>query len=377
MGDWNLNLKTDLMTDRASFLRALGNDLSKRSREFQQSTGQLAASVREYCARPTPEALDQAQQSWKETMYRWEHFELFQVGPLAEGGKVLKYNIYAWPGQAHFCRIDEEALKASKDVNYKLPSNPNRKGLQALEYLLFDQVLESHCPLGNGVAIEWNAQAPEQKWASRCAYLDRLVVDLDLQSTQLVQAWGDADANAMTQLIGHAEQEESMMQALYESLFYVDLELKNKKIAAPAGLDPKHCPSSPEPCLDRQEFPFANFSRQGIEANVLALIDVVFGPPLGERQGGLSGLIRAKGRDDVADRTEASLIELANLIQTDPSSSLPDLIQNQNQENCEITSLSWVCRLRVALKSLASDLKREYASILDLQIPDASDGDND
>ncbi len=373
--DSTLVVPRDLTTTPQKFLQALGSKLVTRSQAFAQATENLETAGLNYCQTMTPQLQAAAADQWRQTMSLWQSFELFQVGPLAENTKSLKYSIYAWPEPVNFCKIDEAALAFAEDPAQELPPNYNRKGLQAIEYLLFEPTLNSRCAASNATGQAWNAQTEVRKRESRCAYLKPLLAELKQNARTFSDAWGSPESNPLFN--PNASDPMPQLQALFENLFYADVELKNKKIAAPAGQDVKYCPQSPLPCPERKEFIFADFSRQAIDANIRSLVDLVFGPAVPARTGGFSALMRAAGRDDVADRTEDASEKLLHLTQSNPGDNLDSLIGDQNQENCEVSAISWLCSVRTQIKLLAADFKQEYTSILQLKIPEGPQGDND
>jgi hypothetical protein len=370
-------LNLGMSTTRADFLARLGRDLAAKAGRFKNSAEEFQAKVSNFCEQLTPDSQASAQQGWRNMMSLWQHFEVFQLGPLSENARTLKSSIYVWPDPANYCEIDEESLKAKQNSAYALARNLNRRGLMATEYLLFDSALKSSCDPNTAKANRWEALNSEQKWQARCAYLKPVAADLLVQGEKLSLAWGTPEDNYISRRLGNAAEEQNLIQALYEDLFFFDIKVKNNKLAAPAGHDVKYCSSSPVPCLDKEEFPYSHFSRVALDINTKAFVDLIFGPDQGQRQGGFSALIRAEGRADVADRSEVLASRLLSLVQEDADASLQELIQKQALENCELSTTSWLCRMRSGIKAFAFDLKNEYQAILNVKIPEAAAGDND
>lgn len=373
-------LKFGLTTTRVDLLKRLGDDLSIKAKDFQTTANTLAESTLAYCEAPSAESLANAQNAWRSTMDAWQYFEVFQIGPVAENAKVLKFNIYAWPDPANYCRVDEEALKASKTASYKLPPNYNRKGLQAIEYLLFDSSLGSRCAAGSATVNEWSALPTETKVATRCAYLKALTNEVAAQGATLQSKWGVPGANYLTQILADNDKVNQTIQTLYEAAFYVDLEIKNQKLAGPAGIDTRYCNKVPEACPENAEFVYSNHSRQAVNVNIAAFVDMLFGSAKSGRAGGLSALVRAEGNgaaNAVVDRTEAIAATLAAQTAEDPESTLDQLIAKFAKENCDLSSASWICQTRNGIRQIFTDLKGEYAAILKVKAPSAAAGDND
>lgn len=372
-------LKFGLTTTRVELLRRLGDDLAVRAKDFRAAAEALRDTTAGYCASPSAESLAAAQDSWRAVMNIWQYFEVFQIGPVVDNAKVLKFNIYAWPDPANYCKIDEEALKSTKSTAYKLPPNNNRKGLQAVEYALFEETLQSRCNAGTAVAQQWNALDTSGKTAARCSYLKFLTTEIALQGANLESRWGVPGNSYLTPILGDPAKVNQAIQALYEAAYYVDLEVKNQKMAGPAGIDTRYCSNAPEPCLEKAEFAFSGFSRQAINVNLEAFADMLFGSAASGRAGGLSALVRAEGASGLAsaDRTETLASNLAAIAKDDADSSLDQLIEKFAKENCDSSAATWICKTRNSIRQIFSDLKGEYAEVLKVKAPAAAAGDND
>jgi predicted lipoprotein len=374
------SLPFGLTTTRVDLLKRLGDDLSFKAKDFRISVDALKDATAQYCAAPSTDTLDIAQTRWREVMGIWQYFEVFQVGPLSENAKSLKTSIYGWPDPANYCKIEEESLKASKSVTYRLPPNNNRKGLQAVEFLLFNSATQSRCASG-AVATEWNTLTDELRTAARCSYLKPLTNELASHGLDLESRWGRPGDNYLSRIVDDRTKVDLVIQSLYEAAFYIDLEFKNQKLAGPAGLDAKYCKSAPTPCLSTAEFAFSGYSREAMKVNVSAFIDMMFGSKNGGRLGGLSALVRNEGIQsqggDVADRTEKAVVDWEASAQSDEASTLDQLVVKLAGEDCDASATSWVCRTRNGIRKIFIDFKGEYAAILKVQAPAAAAGDND
>lgn len=380
LGSSSSALKFGLTTTRTELLQRLGKDLSLKAKDFRVAADALKNSTADYCASPSAESLAEARASWRSVMDVWQYFEVFQVGPVSDGAKILKYNIYAWPDPANYCRIDEEALKSTKSASYKLPPNYNRKGLQAVEYFLFDESNASRCAAGSTASNEWNNLAADAKVATRCSYLNALTQEIANQGSTLETQWGTPDNNYITQALTDPARVDQLIQSLYEASYYIDLEVKNQKLAGPAGIDTRYCDKTPEPCLANAEFSLSGYSRQAVDINIAAFTDMFFGSSQSGRAGGLSALVRAEGNgkaDAVAERSEKLAAGLAQAAQTEPGASIDQLVTAFAKENCDASANSWICQTRNGIRQIFTDLKGEYASILKVKAPAAAAGDND
>jgi predicted lipoprotein len=367
-----------LRLNQNDLFRQLGDGIARQNAKFAASTVTLGQAIESYCQNPVSNNKAPVQAAWKETMLVWEELELFQVGPIAKNEKELKTAIYGWPQQTNTCRIDEEAIKASKNAYYTLPINTNRKGLQGIEYLVFTPTLMSACSAASATTKEWNALTPDARAQARCAYLKPLAAELQANATTLTQVWGTEGNNYLTSVIGNAAAEKAALQSLYENLFYLDIEVKNYKLATPAGHDPMFCPNSPAPCVGKDEFPLSGISREAIQSNIKAFTNLIYGfeDANQKRPGGFAALVRDIGGTDVATRSEALTRDLSAVF-ANQDASLSELIAAQKAENCEQSQISILCQLRKSIKEVSNELKYEYSKLLALTVPAGPQGDND
>lgn len=367
-----------LRLNQNDLFRQLGDGISRQTAAFAASTVKLGEAIESYCSSPSANDKAPVRAAWKEAMLLWEELELFQVGPIATDEKQLKTAIYGWPQQANTCRIDDESIKALKNSDYALPINTNRKGLQGMEYLLFEDKLASSCSANSAITAEWNTLSPDTRAQARCAYLKPLAMELKANANTVAQVWGPEGNNYLTSVIGNADAEKAALQSLYENLFYLDVEVKNYKLATPAGHDPMYCPNSPAPCLGKDEFPLSGISREAIQANIRAFTNLIYGfeDANQKRPGGFAALVREVGDAAVATRSETMTRELSSVFASQ-NASLSELIAQQKQENCEESQISILCQLRKSIKQVSYELKYEYSRLLTLTVPTGPQGDND
>lgn len=373
--DAGLGLLGGLTIDRAHFLQNFGNGVALHTQEFSKASESLGTAAQAYCVDFNATSLENLRQKWAEAMMVWQQLDLYQIEPLGKDAD-LKNRIYGWPKVADYCMIDRESIYAWEDGDeYELPpSNFNRKGLQALEYLIFDSTLATTCPLIEPTKGLWEAMIESDRLAARCAYMLPVTADLLANARLLEKKWGPVDDNIITRQSSDPAAAQAIVQNIFTSLFYFDVEVKDKKLATPAGRNLKTCPKSPFPCPDKEELRYSQLSRQALAVNFRALADVTFG--FGEpRAGGLSALLRAEG----GAKAIQSERNIANLVATSEKENgkLDTLLNAKTNETCESSSISWVCQVYNGIRIAVVDFKEEYAAVLKTTVPPPPDGDND
>jgi predicted lipoprotein len=158
-----------------------------------------------FVASPSEATIGAAQENWKATMTSWNQTRTFAFGP----AKDIEPNI-RWHLGADVDPI-EETITAGPPFD-AAALGTSRKGLPALEYLLFD-------PEGGNAAILEKFSAS----ADRVAFAGALAADLSAQIDALVSAW-DAHATELASAGVGSEiykAPKDGMDALYNQLLYV------------------------------------------------------------------------------------------------------------------------------------------------------------
>ena len=150
---------------------------------------------------------------------------------------------------------------------------------------------------------------------------------------------------------------------MFASIFYVELNVKDAKLAGPLGISPD-CTAAT--CPELLESRFANESLSAVDTNLRAFRDVVYGGP-GSDGYGFGDLLRSSGADTIADDLEAGVDEAL--------SRLP-LITDPMAEAL-VTDTAPPIALHGAVRELTTLLKTQFVSALALRVPNEGAADND
>ncbi len=94
--------------------------------------------------------LEAKRSAFVSAMDTWQRAEVMNVGPAGMAGRVaggedLRDQIYSWP-LSNACAVDQELVAMSYESAETLRDQPvNRRGLDALEYLLFVEGFDNAC----------------------------------------------------------------------------------------------------------------------------------------------------------------------------------------------------------------------------------------
>ncbi len=320
-----------------------------------------------------------ARSAWSAAMDVWQEAEVFQVGPAGlkadtVGGEGLRDRIYSWP-IVNPCRIDQETLNEGfKDATALASAPANIRGLDALEYLLFNTSAENACPINAQINTSgsWAALSEEEVFARRAAHAAALARDLVASATALRDAWEASGGNFRGSFAGAGESgpyatAQEALNNLSDAIFYVDKEVKDAKLGIPLG----YFDCNSDICPDRFESRLSARAKANLEANLRGFRRVFAGADTSAAAKAtpkhFAALLVAAGATELAhamldaiDRSEAALAAV--------TTDLESAIQND---------LASVEAIYGAVKGLTDLLKTQFVSTLDLELPQRAEGDND
>lgn len=369
--------------DRRAMLTNLGeNVLVPVYRDFDASIAALASGVDAYCAAlesPDETArLAEAQDGWRAAMGHWQLAEVMLFGPAAMDANTLRDRIYSWPVTSS-CAVDQEVMAVYEepegfDISTRLT---NRRGLDAVEYILFAADLETTCP----PQIEpegWADLDQATRRGARCDFLQLVVADLGTQSATVLSAWEPEQGNYLGDLASAGLSGSSFASAheavnvVSDALFYLDTEVKDMKLGQPAGIVVNICNSVQEPCPDELESRFAYHSKDSIDANLRAF-DMVFRgyspgqDPQAPGTLGFEDFLTAAGADVLATNMTSGIIAAIAANEAIPDSLASALTTDYASVEAAYTSV----------KAVTDNLKSQFLTVLGLDLPDSAAGDND
>ncbi|MDB4972416.1 MAG: putative Iron-regulated protein precursor [Myxococcaceae bacterium] len=362
---------------KARLLKAIADCSLARYRDFAERAAALRDATALFAASPSAELRAAAQASWRLAMSSWQVDELFRFGPAGPasepGGKDYRNAIYFFP-DVNNCQVDQQLVSrgyASTPLNLSVGA----KGLGALEYLLFYTGPSNSCSpgqtLNTGSPSPWAKLAPDELERRRAEYASAVAADLSVLAKTVLDAWEPSVGGFYTQFSAAGTPassafptDQAAFNVLDHAFFYVDKELKDFKIALPAGLS-LDCPAST--CPEAVESRFSQASNQNISDNLrgFRLLYQGCGPSYSGL--GFDDYLVESGKRDLAARISAAAAAAEASADTLPL-PLEPLLQADRAR---------VVALHTAVKELSDLLKTEFASSLNLELPGAGPGDND
>lgn len=361
--------------DRKALLANLGENVVVPVYEtFHARVTEMATAIDAHCAGlgTADEATLRAaaQEAWKQSMSAWQLAEMMQFGPVSMDDGALRDVIYSWP-VVSTCAVDQDVNlhrtdPASYDIGARLT---NRRGLAALEHLLFSDDLAHTCP--SQVAPEgWNELAEPDRKAARCAFAEVAVADLAAQAQGLLDAWrpGAGDYLAAFSSASAFESAQAGLNVVSDAMFYLDTETKDMKLAEPAGIAVNACATVGEPCPEELESPRARHSKENVLANLRGFQMLYLGQgPDGADGVGFDDFLRAVDAGELAGDMDARITAAIAAVEAIPG-SLEDALESDHQA---------VVDAHAGVKGVTDLLKTQFLTVLGLDLPDGGASDND
>lgn len=367
-----LNLDRGAVLSRtADFLSASYSELAVRAKTLDESLTALCSST--YGSEAAASSIMTAKEKWRDLAAEWHKVDAIAVGPLAANAETLRYDIYSWP-LVNPCAVDREVANAKEQgQSYVLSDRDPSKGLDAVEYLLFDSDLDHACSAAVSETASWNTLPEAERFAARCDYQKLLLLNLNSDIETLGQSWQDDYASTWKSLDGD-QSEQDRLNELTDGLFFIDSTVKDQKLGTPLAIY-SNCQSFP--CLESVEHLSSGHSGSAVSANLKGFSEI-YGKV--DENSGFAALISEAGEEEYARELEAK-VNAAVAASTDlEDSSFVDLLADQTACDLELSveeQVSLLCKSYQTLKQVTDELKGKFLAVLQLQLPKQSTGDND
>ncbi|MCP3140793.1 imelysin family protein [Pyxidicoccus xibeiensis] len=364
-----------LAATRTAVLGATGACVLKTAREFETAATALETATAALAAGPGDTTRDAARAAFHSAMDAWQVAEVMQLGPAAPtsvaGGAELRDNIYSWPLVSR-CAVEEQLVNKSYESAGFPSALVSRRGLAALEYLLFYEGSDTACPPTSAIVAQgtWAALSTEERAARKRAYAVAAAADVRRRAAQLVQAWSPDQGGFVRTLetagSGNATYPTSQaaLNAVSDALFYFEREVKDMKLARPLGL--RDC--STATCPEFLESRISARSKANVRANLVGFRRLIQGCGEGNEGTAFDDLLKASGAEALATKLQERMVAAETAIDAVPGAGLEAPLA---QDPASVRALY------DAVKGVTDVLKTELVTVLDLELPQSVEGDND
>jgi predicted lipoprotein len=362
-------------TTRVALLGAVSACVQSGALEFQTAAGELKTAAAALAASPGAGTRQAAREAFHKAMDAWQVLEVMQIGPAAPrslpGGAELRDNIYSWPLVSR-CAVEEQIVSRGYESANFPNSLVSRRGLYAVEYLLFYEGADTECSSSSVIVADgtWAALPAEEREARKRAYASVAAAEVLARANQLVEAWaaGKGDFSRTFETAGSGSTvyptSQAALNSVSDALFYVEEVVKDKKIARPLGL--RECTG--DTCPELLESPFARRAKANIAANLVGYRRLAQGCGAGFEGVGFDDLLGAVGTEPLAVKLSERVAAAQASLQAVEEA---DLAQALTQDKASVRAVY------DGLKGVTDVMKTELATVLDLELPQAVEGDND
>ena len=330
-----------------------------------------------------PEALTGSsgfRDSFRELVNAVEATEMHALGPAMANGAQMRNKISSYhDGPISNCGIDEIAV-LSGTAGFDLSERPaNQRGMGALDYLLFNKSLLHSCPPQASTTSDWNGLSESVRFEARCAAAKLLSADLANAASSLHDAWHPDEGGFIAEFTEEATVGQNF-QSLTDAMFFLEEGAKDAKLGNPLGIVAA-CSSTT--CPNMIQFPHSRLSLAAVDANVIsfqALFDV-------NDDTGFDAIIAERGFDEVSQRfIENTQVARSYMetIDTDLTGQV-DLVESGSETDCmnaaanpDVASeVLPACTLYGLIKRVVDDMKIDFVTILNVNLPGGTRADND
>lgn len=318
---------------------------------------------------------DAAHAAFRTAMQQWQRLEVMQVGPAgAEGravaGEGLRDAIQSWP-TSNPCRVDLRlSQSATPPADYFETNGVDAFGLDAIEYLIFNESPDHACPDDVGLTPAWSSLGAPEVQRRRAAFALTMASAIVSQATTLSDRWRpDAeDFAAKLAAPGSASSpyasEAEALDAVFAAMFYIDKATKDLKLGRTLGIV---AGCAAPPCVELLEGRPSGDGASYLAANLHALRLMILGGTAPNTGYGFDDLLRQEGHAAIADALLAKIDAATALLEA--TTSPLELLVVQDPAAAQA--------LYDAIKAVTDDLKGPFVMALRLNIPAEGAGDND
>jgi len=341
---------------------------------FAQLNGSVATaktSVGLYCDSVTGVSVGDAalrtaaQSDFNAAMLDLQHSVMHSLGPAKADNQLLQ--LYSWPTTST-CAIDTELAAG----NTALVNSVNRRGMDALEYLLFVAPSDNHkCSTSTAQLDAFNVLDGADKQVLRCAFMLNVVDDAAASANVLANAWDASQGNYIATMKTDPNPT-AVLNTVTDAMFYFEEILKEFKLDAPLGggltnTAPSCGPGTP--CPEDVESSYARISKENLLANMLAFQQLYLGgTPAQTTAIGFDDWLKADGNDVMADKFATDIQRVIDALNA-MSDSLFDTITG---DIATVNSL-----LQGPVQDVSKALRFDVMPELALNLPAGSASDTD
>lgn len=207
--------------------------------QLATATITLKSSIYEYCANTTSIASSTkrqaAQNAFKAAMPVLQHSLSHSakeqgLGPALDGERGIEV-VYSWPLTSS-CNIDFKLAENNANPGHAI----NRRGMDALEYLLFVDPNSNHTCDSTEIQLEtFNALSEAVKQLRRCNYMKAVIADVVITTNKIKERWDPADGDFLGTMKNSHLDVLVTLNNIADAMYYLADVGKEDKLDQPMG----------------------------------------------------------------------------------------------------------------------------------------------
>lgn len=362
-------------TRRAFVWNLATKSVCPKVREFRYYVTLLRQSVQQLCIEKEHAGVERdLEHHWLGAMTSFEYLVANPMEPLRADMNRLAKEIYSWPEFNKFA-LNAEYLKAAElDDQYVMSLTPSRKGMGAIERLIYNKEALL-TPNQTGVLrpeeVAFNELPREKRLRARCLVLRQMADDVAVHAEQLYTEWA-ADQNQYPRrmLERFSSEQPMILNEISDGLFYLE-KVKDFKLGLPLGQNAR---CLEEHCADQVEHLLSGASVAALRANY----DAFRAGLVGTHGPGFLTLVNQVGKAELAQTMTAIIDGMdADLKEVEASGTLYDQVLAVDRSQCSnVNSPYAVCRLFFRYKEFSALYRSDFMTALNLN-PPRTEADND
>jgi predicted lipoprotein len=245
--------------------------------------------------------------------------------------------------------------------------------------LLFNESLDHTCPPQAATTSNWNTLDDSIRRQNRCKAALAIAEDVAAAAVQLRDAWLETGGDFRSEYISESNVGNSL-QMTTDAIFYVDTGVKDKKLGIPLGINDACSAFS---CPGSVESPYSETSFANIKNNVETFLEVF----QGASGVGFDDLISEEGYPEVSQRivtNSQAVIAALEEVSTSVIDQVNSISDSEDESQCNNAfanpensdSLS-ACSIYGLIKRITDDLKIDFVTIVNVNLPSGAQSDND
>ncbi|WP_394203544.1 imelysin family protein [Marinagarivorans algicola] len=329
-------------------------------------------------------------QAFAEAVAVWQQAELMWVGPVTDNNNSLRNRIYSFAttAQADSCAIDITTVEHHQET-VSLATRANTvRGLDALEYLIYESTLNTACSSAISQTAHWNALSQIARQQQRCHLSQAVTQDLLASSRELNRAWSN-DGDNYRSLFINPNNAGPHLKTLSDAIFYLEKEVKDTKLGTPLA---QTASCILEACPKAIEAPYAQNNGALIVQNLKTFKAMFNGSASNGANGiGFDDIIAYEGFAEVNVALNAKIdaaIVMAEQLNK-PSllvKQVSEQLSNKTKSQCKLDSMNAAngeslpasyCALHGLIQAINLQMRTDFVTIVNVDLPIRAQSDND